>query len=54
MFAEGSARVADAAGEASVRPRRWLLTEDTLVILSLPPVTRHPVVVTPGVLEQPA
>ncbi|XP_061257775.1 phosphorylase b kinase gamma catalytic chain, skeletal muscle/heart isoform [Bos javanicus] len=30
------------------------LAEETVVILVLPPVTRHPAVMTPGFLEQPA
>ena len=30
------------------------LAEETVVILVLPPVTRHPAVRTPGFLEQPA
>ena len=30
------------------------LAEETIVILVLPPVTRHPAVRTPGFLEQPA
>lgn len=47
-----SARVAD---EGGVEAAPGLpLAEETVVILVLPPVTRHPAVKTPGFLEQPA
>lgn len=47
-----SARVADEGGVEAAPGLS--LAEETLVILVLPPVTRHPAVRTPGFLEQPA